>query len=68
MINNQSCMINNIYHVFHVTELFEFTFNMFFNHYHNLKAWNNNFLDLAEFFVTGINLIKALGKAGLASV
>ena len=28
--SNQSCIIYNIHHVFHVTELFELTFNMFF--------------------------------------
>ena len=65
---NQSCMMYNINHVFDVTELLEFTFDMCFYHYHNWKAWDKNFLGLAEYFVTRINSIVALENVGLASV
>ena len=58
-------MMCNIHHVFHGTELFGFTFNMFFNHYHNWIAWKKKISDLAEYFVTGINSVMALEKFGL---
>ena len=37
---------------------------VFYNHYHNWKTCNENFLDAAEYFVIGMNAKMALKNVG----